>query len=108
MKRTQILNLLRESVAEVNEQLPPGSELVFAEDTSLQPGASGLDSLGTVNLHAAIEERLESQTGVSLSLAEETESFAGEDPWHSVGALADFLTERVRVLRSGDPEADGF
>ena len=103
--RTEIYHLLCESVAEVNEQLPPDKELALAEDTSLLPGSSGLDSLATVNLQAAIEERLETRLGSALSLAEETEFAEGVDPWSSIGSLADFLATRIR--QRGDGEADG-
>lgn len=93
--RQQIAEELRESLADVNEQLPRGSELKWDESASLAPGSSGLDSLAMVNLYAAIETKLEKRFGLALNLAEETEMASGRDPWCNIGTLIDFLTERV-------------
>jgi len=102
----KVEEILRESVAEVNEQLPPGAELTFSRDISLLPGSNGLDSLATVNLYASIEQRIEECFGVSMILAEETDSASEDtDPLRSVGALMDFLTRWLE--EHGTRQTDG-
>jgi acyl carrier protein len=66
----QLIGLLYASLAELNEQLPPNAQLALSPETSLLPGTGGLDSLGVVNLMAAIEEKIEGKYGITVSLGE--------------------------------------
>jgi acyl carrier protein len=93
--RDRILHVLLDAIAQFNEELALGELLVPSEETSLVPGSSGLDSLAFINLVTLFESLLENQMGLSLSLAEEART-AGDDPWRSVGALADFVVSRAR------------
>ena len=97
MTRDRVLQVLLDAVAEFNEELASDRPLTPSEATSLLPGFSGLDSLGFVNLVTLFEVQLENQIGLSLSLVDEAEEAraAGDDPWRSVGTLADFIVRKA-------------
>lgn len=95
--KENIVDLILECIHEFNDTCIPGRRLDPSPSTSLMPGSSGLDSLAVVNLFSIIEEKVEAQYGVALSLAAEAGEF--EHPWESVTNLATFLSERLQRSR---------
>lgn len=93
--RQDILALLYESLAELNEFLPAESRFELAESTALIADTGGLDSLGTVNFVSTVEEKLERRYGRYISLTATGASVSIANPWTDVGGLADFILERA-------------
>jgi acyl carrier protein len=93
--RDEILAMLYSCLSELNEQLAADAQLPLAEDTAFFSDTRGLDSLGMVNFVSAIEEKIEAQFGQRIALPSTGPEQAGDDPWRSVGELADFLTDLI-------------
>lgn len=91
--RQDILQIVLNGVREFNELQPPASRLPLTEDTALLGHDHALDSLGIVNLVAAIEDGVQARYGIAISLT--PDGNAAEDPWRTVGTLADFITSRL-------------
>ena len=86
--REQILELLYESIDELNEQLDQGQRLSKSPETPLQGDGGGLDSLGFVNLVALVEEKCYERLGVSLVLTGGGGISDARNPFETVGTLA--------------------
>lgn len=93
--RSDILELLYACLADLNEQLPPASHFQASPDTVLISDRGGLDSLGMVNLVAGIEEKLEARYNLRVTLPTDEKS-GDDDPWRTVGTLADFVYSIVQ------------
>jgi D-alanine--poly(phosphoribitol) ligase subunit 2 len=81
-----IVRNLRESVPE------SGSNIVFDfnVDTTLLGQGGILDSLGLVSLIVSLEQAIEDECGVSISLADERAMSETRSPYRTVGSLAEY------------------
>ena len=68
--RADILRIVYDALADLNAQLPADRRVESRETTILIGQGSALDSLGVVELLVAIEERVASATGATVSLLE--------------------------------------
>ena len=86
MKPTKdgLLDIIYQSLDEVNEQLPSDQRIQKSPDTILVGRAGGLDSLGFVNFVALVEEKCAHQYGITVSLMEASSS--GDAALENVGA----------------------
>jgi acyl carrier protein len=90
MQRSDITRLL---LACLRDVLAEKSELPsepLDESTDLIGTKSVLDSLGLVQLLADLEQRLQAEHQLSLTLADERALSQKNSPFRSVGALADY------------------
>jgi acyl carrier protein len=96
--REKIIEVLYESIGELNEQRSKDQQLACSPQTPLGGGA-GLDSLGFVNLVALVEEKCHDRFGRSLVLSGAQVDPAARDPFETVSSLAEFielgLTDRL-------------
>jgi acyl carrier protein len=91
--REQVVDILYESLEEVNEQLPNGKELRKSLDAPLIGGVGGLDSLGFVNFVALVEEKCARKYGIALSLTDTSSN--EDDHFGNMGKFADLLFQRL-------------
>jgi len=93
--REQIETLIKEAVADLNEELQYDSLENLSEDTVLFGGDDGIDSLSLVRLVVDVEQRTQEELGKSVSLTDERAMSARRSPYRSIGALTDFVVERI-------------
>ena len=92
-KKEELLDIIYQSLEEVNEQLPNEKQIQKSPDSTLVGRAGGLDSLGFVNFVALVEEKCAHKYGVALSL---TNTSSPEDgALEDVGKFADSLFQRL-------------
>jgi acyl carrier protein len=89
----ELIDIIYESLEEVNEQLPSAGQIQKSLDSTLVGRTGGLDSLGFVNFVASVEEKCAQKYGVTLSLTET--SSQEDDPFEDVGKFADSLFQRL-------------
>lgn len=82
------------AIAEFNAERSIDDRIPDAVDSVLLGPGGRLDSLALVHLIVAIEEKIQEQLGVSLSLAEEIVA-SDTTPFSTLGALAAFVTDLV-------------
>lgn len=82
-----VLASLRE-VLDANGEAAPAN---LGEETVLVGNAAVLDSLGVVALIVEVEQRLESDHDLSLTLANDRAMSQRNSPFRSVGALSDYI-----------------
>jgi acyl carrier protein len=85
--------VLSSAIDAVNELLPDDRPLSKSPNTVLLGETGELDSMGFVNLVAAVEEQLEKQCGIRYALVDEVMRIDGE---LTVGRLQEILEGIVR------------
>jgi acyl carrier protein len=95
-----IENIVSRAIDRVNELLPVGQSLPKERTTALLGRGGRLDSMGFVNLIAALEEELEKQLGITTILADEL-TMDGQG-LSTIEELHQLLVRVVRSRRSAD------
>lgn len=94
----KVLHSLYAAVDEVNEQLP-GQQQVEKSTTAILFGKTGkLDSLGLVNLILAVEEQIEQDFGVAITIADERAMSQKHSPFRTIGALQEYIGELLQEV----------
>lgn len=75
----------------LNQARAPEARIEKSPVTALMGEADGLDSLGLVNLIVAVEEEIEEEFGVTISLADEKARTQADNPLRTVGSLAAYV-----------------
>ena len=89
--RKTIENLIITSVKEINEQLPQEQQLGQSTKTVLFGKDGKLDSIGLVTLLVIIEQNIEDEFGVNITLADERAMSQKHSPFKTIGTLADYI-----------------
>jgi acyl carrier protein len=80
---------------EMNDTLPPDGKLEKSPETVIFGKDGKLDSLGIVNFIVAVEEQIEEEFDVELTLADENASAMEESPFATMETLAKYVAKRV-------------
>jgi D-alanine--poly(phosphoribitol) ligase subunit 2 len=95
-KNFEIVQLIGRIADEFNEQL----EFKIAVNTGREAPLFGhngvLDSLGLVSFVVAVEQAIEIEIGVSLTLADEKAMSMRHSPFRTVGSLADYIEDLLK------------
>jgi acyl carrier protein len=87
----RILQAIYNAIDEINEQLPKGKALDKSLETVLFGKSGQLDSLGLVSLIVAVEQNIEDDFGVSITLADERAMSQQNSPFKTVTTLSDYV-----------------
>jgi acyl carrier protein len=82
-------------VLEMNEEPVPD---VLDSDTTIVGPSAVLDSLGVVSLIVEIEQRLELEHDLSITLASDRAMSQRSSPFRTVGVLADYMLEVINDI----------
>lgn len=93
--KNQVIEVIAEAVADLNEELQYDSLKQIKDDTPLFGGDEGIDSLSLVRLVLDIEQRVDKRFNKVVSLADDRAMSQRRSPYRNVGALADFIVERM-------------
>jgi D-alanine--poly(phosphoribitol) ligase subunit 2 len=89
--RDDILAIIYAAIDELNGQSIKGLKIQKTVETQLFEKGSGLDSLAFVNLIVAVEGQLETSLGLSVVLVNEDSMSLQENPFRTVGSLANYV-----------------
>ena len=93
--RERVLDIVRTAVNDLNDELGyPELERV-SEETGLQDGEQGIDSLSLVSLIVEIESQVGSAFGREVVLADEKAMSRRNSPYRNVRSLVDFIMEQL-------------
>jgi acyl carrier protein len=84
----KVLKIISQAIQSFNEQLPPGRKLISAPECQLV-GSPNLDSAEIVNLMVMIEQQVERDLGITITLFDAVEQFV------SIQALTNFLAAKI-------------
>jgi len=88
----KITQLIFDALDEINAQLPEEQQLEKSLTTSLYGEKGKLDSLGLVNLIVAVEQKLQDELGLTITLATERAMSQKNSPFRSVQSLLNYIT----------------
>ena len=79
------------SIEEINRQLENEHQLEKSTNTVLFGENGKLDSLGLINLVVAVEQNIEDEFDVTITLADERAMSQETSPFRTVGTLTDYI-----------------
>ncbi|MDX6696316.1 MAG: hypothetical protein QOF02_3919 [Blastocatellia bacterium] len=88
----RILQAIYSAVDETNEQLPQGKALDKSPETILFGQSGRLDSLGLVSFIVAVEQNIQDELGVDITLADERAMSQQHSPFRSINTLAAYVS----------------
>ena len=89
--KKKIINIIYDSIDEVNQQLDAEEQLDKAIDTILFGENGKLDSLGLINLVITVEQNIEDEFDVSIALVDERAMSQENIPFKDVSTLAEYI-----------------
>jgi D-alanine--poly(phosphoribitol) ligase subunit 2 len=100
--RARVGGAVRAAVAELNPSLEEPIELAAGDDAPLYGGDGPLDSLALVALTSTIEQLLEDEFGVLVSLTDERALSQARSPFRTIGSLANFAATLLDPVPAAD------
>jgi D-alanine--poly(phosphoribitol) ligase subunit 2 len=91
----EILRLIYAAIDDVNAQAIDGRVVEKHPETALLGGDQGIDSLTFVNLIVALEEQIQQALRKSVVLVDENSMSLQDQPFRTVGTLADYVEHVV-------------
>lgn len=85
------LNLIFDSIDEMNLELELTDQIEKNEDTVIFGIDSALDSIGLVNFITIIEQKIEEETGKFITIADERAMSMENSPFKTVGTLKEYI-----------------
>ena len=92
----QIKEIIFKSIKELNENLDEDQQLLLSTDTVLLGKDSNIDSITLVNLIVTIEESLEDNLNVSVTLADEKALSQKNSPFLTIQTLLDYIALLIK------------
>jgi acyl carrier protein len=96
-QRQEIVQVIYDAIDDMNDELDV--RIPKAEDTVLFGEGSALDSIGLVRLILAIEEGVEDDLNVSITLADEKAMSRERSPFRTVSSLAEYVRSLLPAVR---------
>ena len=90
--KEKITQVIFRVIDEMNQQLAENLRIEKSTATALLGKSAVLDSLGLVNLIVAVEEEIEEQFGVNITLADERAISQKKSPFKTIGTLVEYIT----------------
>lgn len=91
----KVIQAVMAAIDELNEQLPKEKRLEKSVDTPLFGNGSDLDSLGLVSLATTIEQKIEEDLGITMTLLEDIAALEDANPFKTVKTLADYISSML-------------
>ena len=91
-----ILNIVFKALDELNEQLTKSTKTVLFGNNG------NLDSLGLVNLLVIIEQNIEDEFDVSITIADERAMSQKHSPFRTIGTLDDYIDMLLKEIQNSD------
>ena len=96
MKIKKIEKIVFCAIDDLNQELSKGDRLGKSQDTILFGGNSKLDSLGLVNLIVAVEQNIEDEFDITITLADERAMSQKHSPFRTVRSLSDYIEKLLK------------
>jgi len=91
----KVVAAINSAIDDLNEVLEPDARLAKSAQVALIGQDARLDSLGLVNLIVLVEEKIQQQFGVGITLVDERAMSQSKSPFRTLGTLAEFVQEQL-------------
>ena len=99
-----IVQSIFKAIGEINEQLPPEQQLKKSSNTILYGKKGELDSLGLVNLLVVIEQNIEDELDVIITIADERAMSQEQSPFKTVESLVNYIDMLFKEIQDNDSD----
>ena len=99
--RERIMRAIYRAVDTVNEGRPKGKGLEKSPPTILFGKGGQLDSLGLVSLIVEVEQQVEEELGITITLADERAMSQQKSPFMTIQSLSDYVSLLVEENEAG-------
>lgn len=99
--REAILAAIYAAIDQVNRQSPERKPVAKSLQTALYGGASALDSLALVNFVVAVEQNIERDLRIPITLVDDRALSSEASPFSTVESLTDFVSQLIEERRNG-------
>ena len=97
--KDKIIESIYNSIEELNRQLPEDKHLEKSVGTDLFGIKGRLDSLGLVNLLVIVEENIQDEFDISLTIADERAMSQKQSPFKNIGTLANYIDMELKEIK---------
>lgn len=94
--KNKIYDIVCDAIDEINENYPDNSKIKKEYVTILFGSGSSLDSLGLVNLIVAIEQNIEDEFDVNISIANEKAMSQKSSPFKTIESLVEYILKLIK------------
>ena len=94
----KIIKLIFKAIDEINSHMSNEHQLKKATKTVLFGRDGNLDSLGLVNLLVAIEQNIEDEFDVSITIADEKAMSQKRSPFRTIETLTDYIENLIKEI----------
>jgi D-alanine--poly(phosphoribitol) ligase subunit 2 len=97
---SEVISVILKTLEEIHEQQDLHIAQPLTDKTPLFGQEGILDSLGLVTLVVAVEQAIEDEFGVSISLADEKAMSQRHSPYRTIGSLAEYARQMIQTVRA--------
>lgn len=89
--KEKIIQIIFAIVKEMNEEMEEKIQIQNEVDTLLYGNGGKLDSIGLINLIVTLEQNIEDEFDIAITLADERAMSQKNSPFRTIRALADYI-----------------
>lgn len=94
--KDQIVEILKEAIDELNEQLNDDEKIVYDNETRFIGSKACIDSINFVTLITIIEELIEDKLDKTIHLVNEKAFSSKRSPFYSIATITEYIEELVK------------
>ncbi|MBU1012557.1 MAG: hypothetical protein KKG99_06100 [Bacteroidetes bacterium] len=98
--KDKIVELIYKTIDEINEHRGSEEQISKTENTKFLGQNGVLDSLGLINLIVSLEQSVNDELNVEITLADERAMMMASSPFRTVSALAEFIEKLIAESKS--------
>lgn len=87
----KIIQVILQAIDELNEQLPKEEKIKTSADTVLLGDGGNLDSLRLISLITTVEQKIEENFGMTITLLDDMASLDNDNPFRTIISLSDYV-----------------
>jgi acyl carrier protein len=97
----KVKTLVLDAITDLNAELPENQHISAENETPLIGRSASLDSLGLVRLIVAVEEQIQDNLGVRLTLADERAMSQSSSPFRTLQTLQAYILQLLSERNDG-------
>ena len=94
----KITKIILDSIDELNQRLPEQDRIEKTSDAALYGRPGNLSSLRLVELIVTVEQRLEADFDVAVTLADEKAVSQTRNPFATVSSFSQYIAKRLKTV----------
>ncbi len=99
INKTNITDCIYRAIDEINDSLPDKNKVKKSLESVLFGKNTTIDSLQLVSLIVGIEQNIEDEFDLSITLADERAMSQKSSPFRTIGTLADYIDAVLKEMK---------